>query len=203
MVILGKLTTVLHRTLLSSTFVPFFVLLSSAIWTVNATELEALGSLLGSLEARQDQFSFSASRLLKTFKPLYTAACQYVDLKSRATPRDNTVSFEEIYQETAPTTIPVHWQNLSALTTLDHFMFQPYTSTVTGHTPGVADGTALPNVYDTSSSQANSGLATDSRPSGESIENHSGETTNVQASQLGQWFVQSRYMMDLLEDHGE
>lgn len=201
--ILGKLTPVSHRTLLSSTFVPFFVLLSSAIWTVNTTELEALGSLLGSLEARQDQSTFSASRLLKTFKPLYTAACQYVELKSRATPTDNAVSFEEVYQETAPTTVPIHWQNLSALTTLDHFMFQPYTSTVIGNTPGVADGAAPTNGYDTSSSQANPGLAIDSGQVGESIANPPGDATSMQASQLGEWFVQSRYMMDLLEDHGE
>ncbi|KAF6817570.1 fungal specific transcription factor [Colletotrichum plurivorum] len=70
------------------------------------TELELLGSLVNSLEAGQNQDTFSASRLLRTIKPLYTAALKYIEMKSQAAPTATNISFETIYQETASTTAP-------------------------------------------------------------------------------------------------
>lgn len=198
-----QLTSIAYRTLLSSTFVPFFVLLASAIWTINSSDLETLHSLIDSLEAGRGPSSTSASRLLRTLKPLYTAACQYIEVKSQATPTANAVSFEELYQEMAPTTVPVQWENLSALTTIDQLVFQTYAPTDTGERADMTEGTALANIYNNSSSEARLGRAMGSSGLRHAILDHPGEATGVQASQLGEWFAQSRYMVDLLEDHDE
>lgn len=169
---------------------------------MNTSELETLHSLIESLEMGGAASSSSATRLLRTFKPLYTAACQYIEVKSRATPAANAVSFEAFYNEMVPTTGPIPWESFSALTSLDQFAFQNYAPSTTGDLPST-DDTAFASTYNNSSPEAHNELSTDNRKFKNSVSGYSKEATSMQATQLSEWFVQSRHMVDLMQDPDE
>ncbi|KAI9149936.1 Leptomycin B resistance protein pmd1 [Paramyrothecium foliicola] len=111
--------------LVSSTCVPFFVILCHAVWTLNMADVQFLGSLIQSLEASKRQLSISVSHLLKTFKPLHGAAARYIELKTGDVSEtiDQPVSFEAIYggmaPEVAPDMFPMQWPTFSTLDSLD------------------------------------------------------------------------------------
>lgn len=169
---------------------------------MNASDLETLHSLIESLETGGAPSSSSATRLLRTFKPLYTAACRYIEVKSRATPTANVVSFEEFYHEMVPTTGPMQWESFSALTSLDQFAFQTYAPSTTGD-PTSTDDTAFASTYNNSSPEARNEFSTDNRKLKSPLSGYSKEVTSMQAAQLSEWFVQSRHMVDLMQDHDE
>ncbi|EQB43260.1 fungal specific transcription factor [Colletotrichum gloeosporioides Cg-14] len=192
-------THLFGMTLLSSTFVPFFVILCNAIWTVNTADLEHLGSLVSSLEAGQDRDTFSANHLLKTFKPLYNAAFKYIEAKSHSASgsMSENITFEMIYHQTAPVTDPVQWHNISALTSLDQFMSHSAPSATMA-----LDGTGFADLNNNGSiSQPQpTGINTDGGNLPQSSTNHQITGASTQASQLGEWFLQSRHAMGMMED---
>ncbi|KAF3811756.1 hypothetical protein GCG54_00014508 [Colletotrichum gloeosporioides] len=188
-----------RRTLLSSTFVPFFVILCNAIWTVNTADLELLGSLVSSLEAGQDRDTFSANHLLETFKPLYNAAFKYIAAKSHSASgsMSENITFEMIYHQTAPVADPGQWHNISVLTSLDQFMSQSAPSA-----PMVLNGTGFADLNNSGSiSQPRpTGIDTDDGNLRQSSTGHQITGARTQASQLEEWFLQSRHVMDMMED---
>lgn len=185
-----ELTSIAYRTLLTPSFVPFFALLASAMWAVNPNDLDTIRSVINSLEMGWDLSSFGASRLLRTSKPLYTTACRYIEVKSRATSTANAVSFKDLHQEMAPTAVPASWENLSALKTLDQFVFPAYALNITGDQQGAIDSTVIANMYSTSPSGASPGLSVDSGKRGDPVHDYSRAATSMKASQLGEWFLQ-------------
>lgn len=188
-----------HRTLLSSTFVPFFVILCNAIWTVNKADLELLGSLVSSLEAGQDPDTFSVNHLLKTFKPLYNAAFKYTEAKSHSASGavSDNISFETIYHQTAPMADLLQWHNISALTSLDQFMSHSGPSVTM-----IVDGTSFNGPHNSSSTSQpqQTGVNTDDGSFAQSSTHHQNTEARTQASQLEEWFLQSRHVMDMMED---
>ncbi|KAF5484864.1 putative transcriptional regulatory protein [Colletotrichum siamense] len=192
-------THLFDMTLLSSTFVPFFAILCNAIWTVNTVDLELLGSLVSSLEAGQDRDTFSANHLLKTFQPLYNAAFKYIEAKSHSASRavSDNITFEMIYHQTAPVADPVHWHNISALTSLDQFMSHSASSAAMA-----LDGTGFTDLNSSSSaSQPQPTEATiDDTNLAQSSNAHQITEARMQATQLEEWFLQSRHIMDMMED---
>ncbi|KAK1855397.1 C6 transcription factor [Colletotrichum chrysophilum] len=188
-----------HLTLLSSTFVPFFVILCNVIWTVNAADLELLDALVSSLEAGQDRDTFSTNHLLKTFKPLYSAAFKYIEAKSHSASgvMSDNITFEMIYHQTAPVAEPVQWHNISALTSLDQFMSHSAPSATMA-----LDGTGFADLNDSSSTShaQPTGVNTGDGNLGQSGTDHQIPGARTQAAQLEEWFLQSRHVMDMMED---
>ncbi|KAF4845463.1 putative transcriptional regulatory protein [Colletotrichum siamense] len=192
-------THLFDMTLLSSTFVPFFVIICNAIWTLNTADLELLGSLVSSLQAGQDRNTSSTNHLLKTFKPLYNAAFKYIEAKSHSTSGavPDNITFEMAYHQTAPVADPVQWHNISALTSLDQFMSHSAPSTTMAlDSTGFTD---LRNSSSTSQSQP-TGAAIDDTNLAQSSTAHQITEARMQAAQLEEWFLQSRHVMDMMED---
>uniref|UniRef100_L2FKG5 C6 transcription factor n=2 Tax=Colletotrichum fructicola (strain Nara gc5) TaxID=1213859 RepID=L2FKG5_COLFN len=189
----------INWTLLSSTFVPFFVIICNVIWTLNTADLELLGSLVSSLQAGQDRDTSSTNHLLKTFKPLYNAAFKYFEAKSHSTSGavPDNITFEMAYHQTAPVADPVQWHNISALTSLDQFMSHSAPSTTMAlDSTGFTD---LRNSSSTSQSQP-TGAAIDDTNLAQSSTAHQITEARMQAAQLEEWFLQSRHVMDMMED---
>ncbi|KAI8191345.1 hypothetical protein K4K54_010306 [Colletotrichum sp. SAR 10_86] len=194
-----KISHLSLMTLLSSTFVPFFVIICNAIWTLNTADLELLGSLVSSLQAGQDRDTSSTNHLLKTFKPLYNAAFKYIEAKSHSTSGavPDNITFEMAYHQTAPVADPVQWHNISALTSLDQFMSHSAPSTTMAlDSTGFTD---LRNSSSTSQSQP-TGAAIDDTNLAQSSTAHQITEARMQAAQLEEWFLQSRHVMDMMED---
>ncbi|TDZ36723.1 hypothetical protein C8035_v005153 [Colletotrichum spinosum] len=160
--------------LVSSTCVPFFVTLGHAIQTASDVDFSLLGSLVHSWEANCG-CSTSASRLLKMFKPIYVAACRYMELGSHPCPDVGNISLETIYRETISRADASQWFDLSASLKL----LVPPEPVVLG------DGTEFRSDCDTANGHfGNMGALADP----------SSDAARLHASDLGDWFMHSRYM---------
>ncbi|TDZ16383.1 putative transcriptional regulatory protein [Colletotrichum orbiculare MAFF 240422] len=168
--------------LVSSTCVPFFVTLGHAIQTASDVDLSLLGSLVRSWEANCG-CSTSAARLLKMFKPIYVAACRYMELGSHPCPDVGNISLETIYRETISRADASQWFDLSASLKL----LVPPEPVVLG------DGTEFRSDCDTANGHfGNMGALADP----------SSDAARLHASDLGDWFMHSRYMY-LMDGVGE
>lgn len=114
------------RSLLVVSCAPFFVILCSAIWTLQATDLQLLGAFVASLETAAGEDSPSATYLLRCFRPLHDAAERYFELKNRqssaaaSTECMDPVSFSSIYDDMVPemsheSFLPMQWQAVPLL----------------------------------------------------------------------------------------